>query len=452
MDAIANFAEHATATRYDDLSAAAVAATKTFILDSIGVGVAGSAGPWVEQLVSCLNQWGAAAESRMLVRGTALPAPAAAMGNAYQIHNSEFDCVHETAVVHPMAAVLAATLAHAERAGGVGGRELIAAVTLGVDVACNIGIASNAPLKFFRPGTAGAFGAAAAVGRLMGFDAATLINAFGVTYSQMCGTMQAHSEGSLVLAMQIGFNARNAVVACDMAARGLVAPQNLLEGPFGYYNLFEGERDLAPALAALGKVWRITEVAHKPFPSGRATHGVVDGVLQLQRELGFTAGDVEQVTATVPPLTHRLVGRPITADMTPNYARLCVAYVTARALLVGTVDVDDFRPEMLADPATHALARRFEIVQDDNPDGNTLLPITVAVTLGDGSRPERSLDLVYGNPAKPMTRDAHLAKFRRNWVSGATPLDPAAGERLIAAIDELEDVSETRELIDLAVC
>ena len=32
--------------------------------------------------------------------------------------------------------------------------------------------------------------------------------------------MQAHTEGSSLLAMQMGFNARNAVVACDLAAQG----------------------------------------------------------------------------------------------------------------------------------------------------------------------------------------------------------------------------------------
>ena len=50
-----------------------------------------------------------------------------------------------------------------------------------------------------------------------------------------------------------------------------------------------------------------------------------------------------------------------------------------------------------------------------------------------------------------MTREAHLAKFRRNWLSGATPLDPAAGEQLVAAVDHIETVAEVRDLIDLAV-
>jgi len=449
MDAIRALSEHVARTGYRDLPPAAVSATKTFLQDTIGVGVAGSAGPWVEDLVGCLRGWGAADQASVWVRGTRFPAPSAALANAYQIHNSEFDCVHDVAVVHPMAGVLPAALAHAERQGGVRGEELLAAVALGVDVACHIGVASRAPLTFFRPGTAGGFGATAAVGKLIRFDAPTMVRAMGVVYSQMCGTMQAHSEGSILLGMQIGFNARNALVACDMAARGVPSLEHVLEGPFGYYRLFEGDHDVGTILSALGRVWRIAEVSHKPFPSGRATHGIVGALLELRRQIGFAAGDVERVTTAVPPLVHRLVSRPIKDRPEPGYARLCAVYVGARALMRGTVDLEDFRPSALTDPATHALARRFEMEADGNPDPNALGPVTVSVTLGNGQRHELRVDRMYGSPGKPMSRDAHLAKFRLNWVNGVHRLDAARGERLLRLVDDLEAVSDVSELVAL---
>jgi 2-methylcitrate dehydratase PrpD len=451
MDAIAAFAAHVIGSSYDDLPAEAVAAAKTFILDSFGVGVAGSAGPWASELVATAPRWGSGADARVWVYGTALPAPAVALCNGYQIHNSEYDCVHEAAVVHPMAVLLAATMAHAERAGGVSGRDLLGALALGVNVGAGLGLASRAPLRFFRPATAGAFAATAGIGKLMGFDAGTLTNAFGIAYGQLCGTMQAHAEGSPLLAMQIGFNARNAVVACDMAAGGLCAPQDLLEGAFGFYRLFEGDQDLAPVLDGLGKTWRITEVAHKPFPCGRATHGVLDGVLSLLRAHAFAAAEIERIACRVPPLTQRLVGRAARAGMTVSYARLCAPYVIACAVLGGGVGLDDFQPEALADPARLALAQRVGLAADDNPDPNALTPVSVAVCLTSGATHETCVRDVYGSPKRPMGREAHLAKFRANWISGARPLPEAAGERLIGLIDELEPVRDVAALIDLIV-
>jgi aconitate decarboxylase len=448
-DAIATLAEHVVRSGYADLSPEAVRAAKTFVLDATGVGVAGSRGPWVDGLLAAAQAWGRADESTVWVSGCRLPAPAAAMVNAYQIHNSEFDPVHEVAVVHPLAAVLSAALAQAERQGGVGGRDLLLAVALGVDVACHIGVASRSPMRFFRPGTAGGFGATAAIGKLRGFDAQTLVAALATTYSQMCGTMQAHTEGSSLLGLQIGFNARNAVVACDMAARGGPGLTPVLEGPFGYFRLFEGEHDLPAALVGLGRTWRIAEVSHKPFPSGRATHGIVDGLLALRARHGFAPGDVERVRARVPLLVHRLVSRPIKASLDASYARLCAAYVGARALLRGTVDLEDFRPAALEDPETHALAARFEIAADGNPDPNALVPLAVGVALRGGSEHEIGVQRMFGSPSRPLSREAHLAKFRRNWVSGAQPLDPARGERLMALVDGIEGVVDVQELVAL---
>ncbi len=451
MDPIVRFAEHVCATRYEDLPREAIAATKTFLLDSLGVGIAGSAGPWVEELVACQRAWGEGDDARVWVRGTRLPAPAAALVNAYQIHNSEFDCVHEEAVVHAMAVLLGAAMAHAERAGDVDGRALLAALALGVDVACHIGVASHAGLRFFRPGTAGAFAATAGVGKLMGFDAPRLVDAFGIVYSQACGTMQAHTEGTLLLAMQVGFNARNAVYACDMAGRGLAGPRAVLEGPFGYFPLFEGEHDLGPCLAVLGETWRIAEVAHKPFPSGRATHGVVDAVLRLVETHGFDAAEVESIAARVPPLTHRLVGRPVTDAMSANYARLCARYVMAVALMEGTVRVEDFRGEAMRDPQRLALARRIDVTVDDNPDPNALTPVGVEVELSGGARHGLAIDVVYGNPARPMGREAHLAKFRTNCRSGSAPLTDTAAERLVTLVDALEAEPDVTVLVDQTI-
>ena len=224
-------------------------------------------------------------------------------------------------------------------------RTLITAVTLGVDVAAGLGVAATTGLRFFRPATAGAFGGTAALGKLMGLDQAAMINAFSIAYGQCCGTMQAHSEGSMLLAMQMGFNARNAVVACDLAARGFDGPKNVLEGPFGYFKLIETSGAPARVAQDLGRRWFITELAHKPFPIGPGHARHHRGLpASCERQHGCQAAAIDRVTARVPPLVHHLVGRPPQEQMSINYARLCARYLAARALLRGGVGFEDFTP------------------------------------------------------------------------------------------------------------
>ena len=123
MDAIAAFADHVVRTRFKDLSSDAVSAAKTFITDTFGVGIGGSSGPLACELAEMQETWGRLQEARVWGNGIRLPAQAAVMCNAYQVHNSEFDCVHEEAVVHAMTIVLPVAIAGAERRKNVSGAD-----------------------------------------------------------------------------------------------------------------------------------------------------------------------------------------------------------------------------------------------------------------------------------------------------------------------------------------
>ena len=454
-DAIEVFADHVVATRFEDVPAAAIDAAKVFLLDSLGVGLAGTRAPYVTEWLAAYQGAVPGEGARVWGIGQTLPTPAAAAVNGYLIHNSEFDCVHEAAVLHPMAVLLSALMAEVEGRGADGavidGRALLRAIVLGVDVACHIGTSVTTGLKFFRPATAGGFGATAAIGSIAGLDREALLDAFGLYYGQASGTMQAHTEGLAMLAMQVGFCSRNAVVAVRLAEQGIPGTRGTLEGRFGFLRLMEEGYDREALLGDIGRVWRIAEVAHKPFPSGRATHGLIDAVTELRAAHGFAPSDIAGVDARVPPLTHRLIGRPVMPDMATNYARLSGPYTAARMLLTGKLDLSDFTPEALTDSATLDLGSRIVVQADDNPDPNALTPIAVTVTLADGTAHATTVDTVYGNPAKPMSRDAHLEKFRRNVAHAAGDIPSANAEALIAMVDDLERLDDARRLIELLV-
>lgn len=444
--AAARFAAHARNTRFADLSAHAVARAKVFILDSLGVGIAGSSVEGADALLRVAQTWGAPTTT-VWGRSARLSAPAAAFLNAWQLHNQEYDCLHEGAVVHAMATTLPAALAAAEARGGISGRDLITAVAVGTDVAAGLGIASRSSFRFFRPATAGGFGAVAAAGRVLGLDQHELEAAFAWQLAQTSGTMQAHTEGSPLLPVQIAFNARAALNACELAPSGLTPPREVFEGPYGYLAVFEGESDLPPILDSLGRDWRIGDFSHKPYPAGRATHGGIEGVTALREAHGFTAEEVEQVEILAPPLIVRLVGRPARPDAGASYLRLCMAYAVARVLLTGRVDLSDFRGDVLTDAATHALAARVVTRADDNPDPNALAPQTVIVRLRDGTEYRWTQATMLANPARPLTREQHLTKFRRCLAFSAEPLPDA--DRLITMVDALEDLPDTTNLVRL---
>jgi aconitate decarboxylase len=137
------FARHALGTRFEDLPEDAVLQAKTFILDTIGVGIAGSTAAGADELAEVGASWGGGEEVTVWGRGIRAPAPTAVFLNGFQAHCQEYDCVHEKAVLHPMATLFPAAMAYSERRGGISGRELIVAVAVGIDLAASLGIASR---------------------------------------------------------------------------------------------------------------------------------------------------------------------------------------------------------------------------------------------------------------------------------------------------------------------
>lgn len=449
-------APHVVNTKTADLPPQVVTAIKTFLLDTLGVGMAGSSGAQVEQLVALAQTWGDTPEASILLSGEKMSAQSAALVNAYQIHCLEFDCVHEGAVLHPMATVLSAVMAWAERSAGRGqpitGDALIAALAVGVDVSTMLGIVTESELRFFRPATAGGFGAVAAIASLAKFNETQTKDAFGAQYSQTSGTLQAHVEGSPMLGMQVGLNARAAIVATDLAAAGFRGPHDILTGQYGYFRLFEQDnQDIAAFLPSLGKEWQILNMSHKPWPSGRLTHGAIDGLGRLIAEHGFGADDIAAVTIRVPPLVHRLVGRPDIPKPESNYAKLCLRFVAGAFLARGRIDVPDFRgAEALHDLTAHRYAALVDVVLDDNPDLNALDPQEVSVRLTSGAEHRVYLEHVFGHPEEPLSRAQNIDKFRRCTTFGRLAMADGQADALIAAVDGLEAMADISELMKLA--
>jgi aconitate decarboxylase len=451
------FATHALNTTFEDLTADAVTQAKVFILDTFGVGIAGSSAYGADEVCQIGESNGSSEEAAVWGRNKRLPIGMATLVNGYQIHCQEYDCVHEGAVLHPLATTLPAVMAYAEKMGGISGKDLITAVAIGVNVSAGLGIASKSAMSFFRPATAGGFGATAAVGRLMGLSHECLVQAFGLQYAQTSGTLQPHVEGSTALPLQVGLNARAAVQSCELAQAGFPGPRDVFEGKYGYFRLFEGPTpwDLSATFECLaGKRWLVSELSHKPWPAGRATHAGIEGLQILRTRSDGTTYDpeaVKRVTITGPPVTARLCSRPDMPDPSPNYARLCMSYVGAKVLLNGLVDLAHYRVHELIDGATHELAKRIHMISDGQADPNALVPVRVVLETTDGESKSWDCTQMLASPSRRLTRDQHLAKFRRCWDFSAETLPEAARERLIAMIDGLEDVLDVRMLSRMMV-
>lgn len=375
--------------------------TLRLLADTLAVGAAGSTGPAMDAVLAVARSWGRGDAARLIAREERLPAMGAAYANCYAIHALEWDAVHEGAVVHAMSAVVPAVMAAVDRRGGADPEAVLAAIAVGVDVAAGLGVAAETALTFFRPATAGIFGAALAVARIEELPESAFADVLGMAHAHAAGTMQAHTEGSIALPLQFANAARGAIHAVDLVRQGLTAAHNVIEGPFGHLRLFD-RGNLETYTRTLGSRWLISEVSTKPFPSGRASHAVLATLQRFPRP-PLSGPPVDRVDAHVPPLIRHLVGRPHDPGMTPAYARLCLPFLAALMLRDGEIDPRRFTSETFVDPELAALAARVLLHDDGNPDPNALSPQRLVVVLADGSRTECLVPVTLGSPDAPLS-------------------------------------------------
>lgn len=374
--------------------------------DTLAGGAAGAQSVEAKKVLRALPQEGGMAR---LLNGGSASYSDAAFFNGFAVHCLEWDAVHEGAVVHALSVVTAALLATSDTLQDVDPEEFLTALAIGVDVASGLGIAATGPMAFFRPATAGVIGAALASARLTGVAPDKFPDVMGLAYSFSAGTMQAHVEASIALPLQIGNAARAAVTAVSLIEAGMDGPRDILEGPFGYSELIE-PLDLQRYTNQLGAVWRISEVATKPFPSGRASHGALGALEKMHRD-GVRLDNVVKVELFAPPLIQRLVGRPYRDDMTSAYARLCLAILAPMMLRDGVIDPALFEGDDLHARELVDLAGAVSVELDGNPDGNAMAPQRLVVSTADGRSMERSIKSNLGSIGNPMSAEQADTKY-----------------------------------------
>src|SRR5690606_27749468 len=224
------------------------------------------------------------------------------------------------------------------------GRELLAAVVLGGDVAARVSVANRFDFdnNFEVCGTSNAFGATAVAGRLLGLDHDQLRNAFGILLNMMAGSFQGIWDGVHSFKLPGAQAAHNGIVACQLSLNGFGGVRDALESRQGYFELYTREPAPQNMVADLGEIFYV-HGQHKLHPSCYGNHNPIECVLQIRAEHEFDAADVTAVELDVPPnrIDHFLNQVPTAADQQPK-ALFTIPYGVANAILRGRPELEHY--------------------------------------------------------------------------------------------------------------
>lgn len=447
---------HISKTRYEDLSDEAIEAVKRDVLDTIGVGIAGSSAIGVKGVVETLADLGGKKESTILIHGLKVPSLYAAFCNSMMVHALDYDDNLDEARLHVGVAVVPAALAMAEAMSGTTGKDLITAIALGADLSCRLGLAIDLDIGWHQTTVLGTFGATAAASKLLKLDHHETRNALGLAYSQAAGNIQGREDRSLVKRVQPGFAAKSGIFAARLAQSGITASKRFIDGPHGLFRLYgdnKSENEINEActkmLYDLGAKSLVTELAQKPYPCCRGNHGAVDLAICLKKENEIKATDIERVIVRVPRYVSNLVGRPFEIGEDPQVdAQFNLSYTVAVALLKGNVLIEHFDEKAIRSKSIDEMAKRIKVEVIPDLNARTLVPVSMKIIMKDGIIYARSVDVLKGNPENPMSFEERINKFKDCANYSAKPLREEKISRIIQKIDKLETLNALDSLTE----
>ncbi|MCD6419974.1 MAG: MmgE/PrpD family protein [Synergistetes bacterium] len=454
MDMTSDIVSNIVRTGYGDIPARVIEITKKFIMDTIGVGLAGIKAPGCREMLQLFKYIGGVRESTVMGYGYKLPSLSAAFLNSMFSHALDYDDTLDDSAMHSYASVLPAALALAEVKGNVSGRELIEAVVLGVDLSVRLGCAIKTPLSWIRTATCGSFGAAAAASKIMGLSETKTHNALGIVYSQTSGNAQCLIDGGLTKRMQPAFSARAGVLSALMADRGISGAKDVFEGKYGFFYLYErGFYDREVCLEDLGKKFGSELLSIKPYPSCRMTHAAIDAALKLRSSNDFSVDEITKVEAYVSKMVKSMVGRVFSVRENPQVdAQFSIPYTVAVSLEKGKIDLYDFEEDVVRKRRDHSLIKRVIVLENDSFDERDIKRAVVRVHLKNGAVFSEETRVPKGHPDNPLDWDECIGKFRNCVHYGGCETRSIWIEELIDTLVRLEQIRDVSQLTRLISC
>jgi 2-methylcitrate dehydratase PrpD len=452
LDLCHYFAKFVADARYEDLPEQAIEGAKKTILDTLGVTLAASGmEPAVRALVELLQQGGGSPESTVLGFGGKLPAISAAFANGSMAHCLDFDDQTPWGA-HAASSIIPSVFAIAERMGNVSGRRLITAVAIGQDLfarlRCNVGWNQNWNLSSM----VGAFSATASAAYMLDLSAEQTAHALGIASQQSCGTMEViFATGSDLRGMYAGFTAKGAVIAALLAQKGITGIDTLFEGKAGIFNVyFGGKYDREKMLEGLGERFLGETTLYKAWPAVGNSHTYIHATIELMKEKGIAAKDIETIRTYVGDFTYTMCTPPEVrrAPTTLVDAKMSLPFIVGIAASKGRMGISDFSVPALKDPEVLAMAARVVPVQDPDQNWTFKLPDgRVEIVTRDGRVFERLGDRVPGSSEAPLTWEQLSEKFVSCASVAAVPPSAASIKKVQDLVRELEDLGDAADLL-----
>ena len=295
-------AEYSTALKYEDLPKEVIHETKRVFMDIVGCGLGSSDLDKGANAVKIIRELGGSPQATILGSGEKVSVTSATFANAELMHSMDYNAITPPIYIAPF--VCPAALAVGEM-NNVSGKEFLAAMAAGFDVASRIGLAlgsfrdKSKPVKSYGTGF-DTFGVAVAAGKLMGFDSYKMADALGLAgyFAPVpCHTKYMNTPNNGMMKFgAAGWTAQAGVTAALLSNVGEAGDRSVLDGDYGFWAMNGSQScDFDSITANLGKDWKILQSKFKSLPCDGIYQSPLRPLIDLIAENNLKPEDMDYV-------------------------------------------------------------------------------------------------------------------------------------------------------------
>jgi 2-methylcitrate dehydratase PrpD len=442
------FAEFVESFRYEQIPAPVVERTKDVIYDGIGALLAATSpkydiGAVLQRFV---RETGGAPESQIFGTPLRTNCVTAALVNGAFGYYCDIESHHPGAIMHAIAVVGPAAFAVGERMHS-SGRDVLAAIVVGIDAACRLSYALSAPALYargFHPTcVAGTFGSLAATARLFGLHGDSLLHAFGLAGQETSGLLSwvdDPTEHSRPFSM--GLASRHGTFAAHLASCGFGGPPAIFESKYPLGQAFTGEWHADELFKHLGERFKVMELYFKLYACCAFIHPALDGFMDILEAGRIDPDHIGRISLRYPIDGYKVI------DNNPLRSH-CAQYVLALAAYRRHVDFYDIVHDQRTDPRIRSLSERIEVIgdQETNKTYPDLYRSIITVELKDGSQHVRDVTYPKGSPENPVSRIVLEKKFERLTQDVLVPVHARQLGEMIAHMEDIDDIGRFTRLL-----
>ncbi len=318
-DSIARtFARWAANLTYEDLPPVVVDKIKSLILLHLTAAVIGAQRPQAKEIIHAIKaEEGKPDGATIIWDGGKVTRIAATYAGAEMIHLTGLMDSYRM-ITHPGCSLIPTAIANAELEGATL-KQMITALAAGYEVGCRLSydFVPGTAARGFRPAPIyHTMGAAVVAGKLMGHDEAKMMATIGIAANCASGLYETATEsvGGGETGVQDPNAARQGVFAAMTAREGHIrGSEDIIEGPFGFYNAFVGNNqgkpkyvfdgpeviDLASVTAGLGATYKLLELMYRMYNTGGYNHPTINLMVELRDQHHIDPAAIAQVEVTM---------------------------------------------------------------------------------------------------------------------------------------------------------